>query len=168
MGMWKWGLEATASGALVRTPVPWGVEPAVGPACRWLGMAKPAPGGVAQRKRRRGPVAPIFRACSPCWQRSPPVGPSGCPWIIGVWTLLRLAFAMMAGSGSMSGSRNAAMTAKQKSFRIWTTPARKAMPRPGSGTTVSASPRGAHGVVVPLPFFGDYRTPFSIPSFTLI
>ena len=52
--MWKWGLEATASGALVRTPVPSGVEPAVRPACRWLGMAKPDPGGVAQRERRRG------------------------------------------------------------------------------------------------------------------
>ena len=54
MGMWKWGLEATASGALVRTPVPSGVEPAVRPTCRWLGMAKPDPGGVAQRERRRG------------------------------------------------------------------------------------------------------------------
>ena len=40
-----------------------GSEPAVRPACRWLGTAKPAPGGVAHRERRRGPLAPILRVC---------------------------------------------------------------------------------------------------------
>ena len=57
MGMWKRGLEATTLEApipLVRTSWPPGVGPAVRPTCRWLGMAKPDPGGVAQRERRRG------------------------------------------------------------------------------------------------------------------
>ena len=54
------GIGAAASGApvpLVRTPGPPGIGPAVRPACRWLGTAKPAPGGGAQRERRRGPWA---------------------------------------------------------------------------------------------------------------
>ena len=89
MGMWKWGLEATASGALVRTPVPSGVEPAVRPACRCQRQLDVVMDGETSPRRRcptgtpPGTLAPMFRACSPCWQRSPPVCPSGCPWLIG-------------------------------------------------------------------------------------
>ena len=72
MGMGTWGIGATVSDGLgapvllVRTPVPPGIGPAVRPAYRWLGTAKPVPGGVPVGLRRRGPMATMLRVWWTC------------------------------------------------------------------------------------------------------
>ena len=60
----------------VRMTGQWGIGATVGCGLPVVGNGNSASGGVAQRKRRRKPVAPILRACRACWQRSSGVGPS--------------------------------------------------------------------------------------------
>ena len=64
-------------------------------------MAKSAPGGVAQRERRRGPLARISSTCNPCGSDLREVVMGLSVTHMG-WTLLRLAPATMDGPCSMS------------------------------------------------------------------
>ena len=89
-------------------------------ACRWLERGNPAPGGVAQRESRRGPMAPMLRVLhvlAGSDLREPAHQPVRV--LNGIWTLLRWASATMAGLLLHVGKQqSAAMTGQQKSLGI--------------------------------------------------